>query len=51
MVVAVVDLLELLDSFEDLSPTELISDVVIQAVRDLLGQRLVLLKVFLLIDN
>jgi hypothetical protein len=51
LVVPVVYLLELLDSFEDLSATELISDVVIQAVRDLLGQRLVLLKVLLLIDN
>ena len=49
--VAIVDLLELPNSFKDLSATELICDVVIQAVRNLLGQRLVLLEVFLLIDH
>jgi hypothetical protein len=48
---AIVDLLELLNSFKDLSATELISDVVIEAVRDLLGQGLVLLEVFLLVDH
>ena len=49
--VAIVDLLELLNSFEDLSATELISDVVIEAVRNLLGQGLVLLEVLLLVDH
>jgi len=49
--VSIVDLLELLDSFEDLSATQLISDVVIEAVRDLLGQGFMLLEVLLLIDH
>ena len=49
--IAIVDLLELLNSFEDLSAAELISNVVIEAICDLLGQRLMLLEILLLIDH